>query len=110
MLGQLALHRSLMRVPQRGVCRLRSTQCHGSGGRAHLTRQPKVDDLHVALAVNEHVGGFEVAMDQIRTLRLITRIRTHLHVEQTAEDLIQNTLDVLVAPTRDALPRLQHFG
>ena len=78
--------------------------------RAHLTRQPKVDDLHVALAVNEHVRGLEVAMDQIRTLRLITWIWTYLHVEQTTEDLVQDTLDVLIAPSRDALPRLQHLG
>lgn len=110
MLGQLALHRARLSVPQRGVRRLRSAQCHRSGGRAHLTRQPKVDDLHVALAVNEHVRGLEVAMDQIRTLRLITWIWTYLHVEQTTEDLVQDTLDVLIAPSRDALPRLQHLG
>ena len=38
MLGQLTLHCTLLHIPQRDVCRLRSTQCHGSGGRAHLPR------------------------------------------------------------------------
>ena len=49
-------------------------------------------------------------MDQIRALCLINWINTHLHVEQATEHLVQDALDVLIAPTGDALPRLQHLG
>ena len=45
----------------------------------HLARETEVDDLHVALAVYQDVGGLQVTMDQVPAL----------HVEQAAEKLVQ---------------------
>ena len=45
----------------------------------HLARETEDDDLNVALAVYQDVGGLQVAVDQVPAL----------HVEQAAEELVQ---------------------
>ena len=61
--------------------------------RIHLSRKTEIDDLHVALAVDEDVGGLQVAVDQVPAL----------HIEESAEELVEERLHVALAPPVDAL-------
>lgn len=59
----------------------------------HLASETEVDDLQLALGVDEDVGGLQVAMHDVRAL----------HVQKTAEQLIDDELDVVRSPPRNSL-------
>ena len=64
----------------------------------HLAGETEVDDLQLALCVDEDVGGLQVAVHDVRAL----------HVQESAEKLIDDELDVLGPPSRDPLVVLHH--
>ena len=59
----------------------------------HLASETEIDDLQLALGVDEDVGGLQVAMHNVRAL----------HVQKTAEQLIDDELDVVRSPPRNSL-------
>ena len=105
MLRQLALQRFLVGLPDHRVAPL-----EGAGRGVDLAGQAEIDDFHVAVAVEEDVGRFEIAMNEVRALGVRRGGGEYLHVEQSAEHLVDDAFDVLVAPTRNALTAPQHFG
>ena len=114
---QLTLRsRGRLHEPLRGIhlmvtsspCTYRA-QCNLASLRTHLTRQSKVDDLHLTLAVDEYVRWFQIAVNNICTLRITTETNTHLHVLQTTEHLVHNALHMLVTPPGNSAIRLENL-
>ena len=62
-LRQLALQRTLVGFPDHGVA-----SWEGASGGVDLPSEAEVDDFDVAVAVEENVGGLEVAVNEVRTL------------------------------------------
>lgn len=73
----------------------------------HLAREAEIDDLRDAVVVHEDVGGLEVAMDKIATLRERGLRENYLHVEKAAEQLVQKRFHVAFTPARNTVVVLQ---
>lgn len=63
MLGELAFERVLVRLPHHRV----ATR-EGLGGGVDLPSQSEIDNLDGAVAIDEDVGGLEIAMNEVHAL------------------------------------------
>ena len=69
--------------------------------------EAKVNDFDITLATDKDIGRFQVTMHEIATLAMIQVVRPNLHIQQTAENLVEQGFYVLLAPASDLI-RVPH--
>lgn len=68
-----------------------------------MASEAEVDDLHVAPAADKDVRRLQVAMDDVAALAVILSSNPHLHVEQAAQNLVEQGFHVLLSPAGDLI-------